>query len=145
MARLRLYGPKGSSEVRRDRSVVDATDWTPDNLSAGETIGGLVADDVTLAAREWQDVRIVADFHGSPLGSESVEVEPLIAVPDPNGGVRKWSTLPKFTLTPNLDGELAPVGGHDCAFRITALALDGATDVSLLATGGRIIQEDGRI
>jgi len=88
MARLRLYGPKGSSEVRRDRSVVDATDWTPDNLSAGETIGGLVADDVTLAAREWQDVRIVADFHGSPLGSESVEVEPLIAVPDPNGGAQ---------------------------------------------------------
>lgn len=141
MAQIRLYGPDGVATVRTVRTVADAPAsglWNPDNLNADEIAGSVVADDVTLDALQWDNVRLVAIFSGSPLGSELVEVEPLIAVPDPSDPInsRTWATLSKFTLSPELDTDIAEVTGHSCAFRMTSLNLNGATDVTLQVTGG---------
>lgn len=140
MAKKVLYASSGVARARSARAAVDAPAsgvWSPDNLNANEIAAPLTADDVTLRGHDWQDVRLVARFAGAPNGAESVEVEPLIAVPDPaNPTQRVWAVLPKETLAPNLDTGVVAIRGHDAAFRITALTLGTATSVSIDVTGG---------
>lgn len=137
-----LYGSDGVARVRAERAAADAPAagvWTPDNLNADEIAAPLVADDVTLRGHDWQTVRLVARFGGTPDGSESVEVETLIAVPDPTDpiGARSWVTLPKVTLAPALATMEVLIRGHNAAFRITDLTLGTATSVSIDVTGGQ--------
>jgi hypothetical protein len=136
---LRLPSSSGTVAVRSARAALDgpaAGLWTPDNRNANEIGGGEVPTDFILDAREWEDVRIVADFAGALSGAETVEVQPLIGIPKNTAPGRDWATLPKFTLAPQLDSDVAPVRGHFSAFRITALSLGTGTSVTLKATGG---------
>lgn len=137
-----LHGAQGRAAVREGRAVIDAADWTPDNLSAGETGGGVVADDVILEGRGWEEVRVVAFFNGAKSGAETTTVQPLrsIRVPGAAPG-REW--VPEgaaLVLAPH--GTISAVipADADLAFRATALTLGTATSLTLFVTGGKRVR-----
>ncbi len=136
-----LYGTNGVVIVRTPRILADAPVaglWTPDNRNANES--GVDPDALTLRGLNLRTARVVARFEAAAGGSASIEVEPIIAVPDHADppGVRTWTPLEKVTLSPDLeDGIVIDLDGHDTAFRITGLTLDGGTDVTLVVTGGQ--------
>lgn len=141
---LRLYSPDAFVTVRSGRTTIDDPTtgvWTPDNRNPVANPPDEEPDppsDFILDAREWEDLRLVAEFAGAPTGAETVEIETLISVPTDSGG-RVWATLQKVTLAPNLATDVVPVRGHFCAFRITAINLTGgATAVKIKATGGTL-------
>lgn len=133
-----LHGAQGRADVREGRGAIDDAAWTPDNLSAGEIGGGVLADDVTLEGRGWEDVRVVAFFGAGFAGSETVTVQVLRSLRDPAGSNgRLW--VPQgaaLVLAPHgtLSGDVQ--ADADLAFRITVLTLNGAADLSLFVTGG---------
>ena len=129
----RLYNTDGNAVVREARTAADAADWTPNNLSAGEISGGVVAYDVCLDAREWSSVRLYPEFVGTPVGTPAVTVEPLIALDSASG--RIWSAMSAVAMNAGKYQDVV-VNGHFVAFRITILALNGTTSVSLHVTGG---------
>ena len=135
----RLYSQDASITVRPNRAVADAADWTPDNLSAGEISGGIVADTVILDGREWDDVQLVADWEllGVPNAGGSAAIEVLISTPDsisPRG--RRWRIIATISSLTSGISALAGIRGHDSAFRITALTMGTADKVQLRVTGG---------
>ena len=147
ITKKRLYGYDGVVTVREARTAIDGPaigTWTPDNLNAGEISGGVVADDVTLDAREWSHVYVVLDFvdgSGNPHAGGIGTVTMLMAVPDANGtNGRRWKEV---STASGLDGDSAtsfePVG-HDVAFRLDNLVLSGATSVSIKITGQQRIE-----
>jgi hypothetical protein len=130
----KLFGPDGSARIRDNRVAIDAIGWTPDNVvnDAG------APDSVLLDAHEWETVRLVARFNGSVNGTETVDVTPLIAVPDPEAPTsRLWSAMPTVTLAPQLDNDEVVVQGHKAGFRIDVLTLGTATSVDIIVTGGQ--------
>lgn len=135
----RLYSQDAAVVVRPNRAASDAADWTPDNLSAGEISAGVIAEAVTLDAREWDDVQLVADWEklGVADVGGALTIEILIATPDAISTVgRRWRILSTVaSLTTGITA-LAAVRGHDAAFRITALTLGTADKVQLKVTGG---------
>lgn len=144
----RLYSQDATVVVRDDLGIQDAAAWTPDNLSAGEITAGVVADDVTLDAREWDTVRLVVDFEttaGAPHVGGTVTITPLVATPYPNNaGGRKWRELASTgALGSGAIYEVA-TEGHDVAFRVTALALAGADVAIVRTTGGKWAGERAR-
>lgn len=145
----RLYSQDAAATVRPDRTAADAATWTPDNLSAPEISGGVVADDVTLDAREWAEVQVVVDFSdgsGGLVTGGSVDLVPLIATPSPlASGGRVWRALATISgLASSGISAAVPVNAHDVAFRISALTLSGAADVSVRVTGGKWAEERAR-
>lgn len=138
ITKQRLYGVGGVATLRSLRDAVDASDWTPDHLSAGEISGGVVADDVTLDAREWTSLRVIANYSllGVPDPGGSVDIMLLMAIPDPtasNG--RIWKELgTTITLTGTISYVVQTVDGHDIAARIDALTLGTADAVTLQVT-----------
>ncbi len=143
ITKQRLHSHDASRIVRSDRTAADAPtsgSWTPDNLNANEIAANVVADDVTLDAREWSTVRVMVDFEdvaGDPATGTSVNVTPLISVPlanQPTG--RFWKELAAITgLTAN-DAVEVSVHAHDSAFRLTAVTLGAAHHLKLRVTGG---------
>lgn len=144
MPKIILFGETGRATVR-SRAVIDAPaagDWTPDNLNADEISGSVAADDVILRADDWEDVRIIAQFIGTPTGSETVSIQAIRSVWKATAPGRDWIPIgDEFPLAPNLASELVLVDGGDMAFRITALTLDGATSVAFVATGGQRLRD----
>lgn len=147
MGKLILFGHEGRTDVRVERGAADAPAagaWTPDNLNANEISASVEADDVILAAAEWEDVRLVAYFNGSPGGAETVTVQPLRAVRVPVAPGREWiSAGDPIDLAPHGASSLVLTDGADYAFRITAVTLDSADDVTLFVTGGQRTREIG--
>lgn len=145
MAKVILFGETGRAVVRLERTAIDAPAsgaWTPDNLNAAEISGGVVADDVILRASDWEDVRVVAEFTGSFTGSETVTVQPLRSVYATAVPGRVWVPIgDPVDLAPHLGSSLVLADGGDLAFRITALTLDGGTNVTLLVTGGQMTRD----
>lgn len=139
ITKRRLYGRDGIVTVRDARDAVDASDWTPDNLSAGEISGGVTTDSVTLDAREWEDLRVVACFTklGVPDPGGSVGVFLLMSIPDATGTCgRLWREMgTAVTLTSTISTLLEEIDGHDVAVRIDALTLGTADAVTLKITG----------
>jgi hypothetical protein len=108
-------------------------------LSAGEISSGVIAEAVTLDAREWDDVQLVADWEklGVPDAGGALTIEVLIATPDAISTVgRRWRILSTVASLTSGITALAAVRGHDSAFRITALTLGTADKVQLKVTGG---------
>lgn len=129
MPQLKIYGPGAQVTVRSNRSAADASDWTPDNTAGGES--GVVLD-----AREWEDVRVHADFLGSPGGSETVTLVPM-ASRRTSAGALVWYDLPEVTLAGDKANDLVLTDGMDVSFRITALTLDSAGGVDIIVTSGQ--------
>lgn len=136
-----LHGPDGRALIRQGRTAADAPAvgaWTPDNLNAGELF---TPYQVTLNGRPWETVRVTpvfTDGAGSVVNGTNVSLVPLIAVPEPLAPLgRVWRELTAIaTLTDDAVAEVA-VEGHLLSFRITAVTLGAATDVRVVATGGR--------
>lgn len=141
MAKLQIHGPRGRIDARLERVAVDAPaagDWTPDNLNADEISEPLEADDVTLRADIWEDVRVLALFNGTNGGSESVTLQALRAV-WVEGAARRWIPLgDPFVLTPDADSELVLADGADLGFRITDLTLDTSDSVTVAVLAGAL-------
>lgn len=144
VSKLRLYGEDGIVTVRDAKTIADAPasgTWSPDNLNAAEIAASVVADDVTLDAREWETVNLFADFvdgAGAPHAGGSVDVTLLLATPD--GGASTGRRWKERMFVEALTGSIVmdvPVDGHDVAFRADVLDLNGATSVLLKVTGGR--------
>jgi hypothetical protein len=143
ITKQRLHSQDASTIVRNDRDAADSPasgDWTPDNLNADEISGGVVADDVILDAREWSSVRLMVDFEdaaGDPASGTSVDITPLIGVPQANQATgRFWKELTAVTTLTAAQAIEVDVHAHDCAFRITAVTLGGADHFKLRVTGG---------
>lgn len=135
----RLYSQDASITVRPNRAVADASDWSPDNLSAGEISGGIVADTVILDGREWDDVQLVADWEllGVPDAGGSMNISVLISTPDSISPVgRRWRVIATISSLTSGISALAGIRGHDSAFRITSLTMGTADKVQLRVTGG---------
>ena len=135
----RLYSQDAAITVRPDRAVADAANWTPDNLSAGEISGGIIADTVTLDGREWDDIQLIADWEktGAPDVGGSANVEVLISTPDPISTLsRRWRIIATISGLTSGISALAGIRGHDSAFRITSLTMGTADKVQLRVTGG---------
>jgi hypothetical protein len=138
-----LYGAQGRTDVRENRPAgTDAANWTPDNLSAGEIAGSVVADDVTFEGRGWEDVRVGAFFGAGFGGAETVTVQTLRAIRDPAGtNGRLWvADGTPLVLSPHGFLSAAITADKDLAFRITALTLNGAADVTIFVTGGKRVR-----
>lgn len=123
----RLYSQAAATTVRDALTGVDAGTWIPEDEGAS-------ADDNILDAREWDTVRVFAEYTGTPSG-ETVTVTPLIAMPRADG-VRQWRELsPVSGLDENAQAEVE-VHGHDVSFRATTVTLGGAASVAVRVTGG---------
>jgi hypothetical protein len=138
----RLLGHDAVVAVRAARTAADsppAGAWTPDNLNAGES----GPDEAILDAREWDTVRVIADFYdgsGNPAQGGSVDLMPLIATREPAGTIgRRWRELTAVTGLAAAAVEV-PVNGHNAAFRITGVVLGGAATVVIKVTGGVTIE-----
>ena len=124
----RVYGPGGAASVRSAVTAADAATWTPDDEG--------VPDDFILDAREWEDVRLMASYVGSPTG-ETVTVQLLRSV-WVAGGPRQWTAVGSAVVVgAHGVSALFPVDGRDVAWRVTSLTLGGATNVGLVASGGQ--------
>jgi hypothetical protein len=146
ITKKRLYGHDGVVTVREERTAADAPaagSWTPDNLNAAEISGGVVADDVTLDAREWEEVYLSIDFvdaAGAPVAGGTVDVDFLLSVPQVGGTRgRRWKVASSVSSLSGDDLAPIPSSGHDCAFRLTAVSLGGANKVNIRVTGGKKI------
>jgi len=138
ITKQRLYGVGGVATVRSLRDAVDAADWTPDNLSVGEIGGGVTADSVTLDAREWSFLRVIADFSlsGLPDPGGSLDVFLLMSTYDPTAPMaRRWKEMgTTITLTDGVSSDIEDINGHDIAVRIDALTLGTADAVTIRFT-----------
>lgn len=149
ITKKRLYSQDATAPVREERTAADAAAWSPDNLSGGEVGAGIVADDVTLDAREWDDVRLVVDFTdgaGGLVTGGSVDVVPMISTPNDLASTgRVWRDLAAISgLASGAVSADVPVRGHDVAFRLSAVTLSGAVDATLRVTGGSWAGERAR-
>jgi len=138
MAKRILFAAGGRANVRETRTAADVAGWDPDNLSAGEISAEVVADDVTFHADDWEDVHIVAQWAGTPGGSEEVTIQPLRAVWKATAPGRDWVPFDApVTLNAAAPSARVAVNRGDTAFRISSLTLLlGADDVTLLVTSG---------
>lgn len=135
ITKKRLHGPGGIADVRLNRTAADAASWTPENEGT--------PDDVILDAREWETVRLVADFHDANdniVAGGTVTLTPLIGVRDYQGSSaigRRWvegTQIAGATVTSWLE---VPVEGHLLSFRINSLALAGAHHFDIRVTAGK--------
>lgn len=122
----RLYSPEAAVTVRDALTAADAAAWKPEDAGT--------PDDNILDAREWETVRVFAEYTGAPVG-ETVSVTPLIAIRQANGQ-RSWRELTAVTGLDKDAQEEVAVQGHDVSFRATTVTLGGATSVAVRVTGG---------
>lgn len=151
VTKRRLYGEDGIAILRSEKTAADAPasgSWTPDNLNALEITGGLVADDVTLDAREWESANLYIDFvdgSGDPHDGGTMDVALLLAVPDSAAtSGRRWKLRQTISALGGTMVTNIPLDGHDVAVRIDAVALGGATSGTIKVTGGRRLRGDIR-
>lgn len=134
----RLYGPDGLADIRLDRSAADAGTWTPEDEGT--------PDDVVLDGREWETVRLVADFHDASdniVSGGTVTVTPLVAIPNYQSGSspgRRWLELPQISGATVTDFTEIASEGHLLSFRIDAIALGGADHLDIRVTGGKFVR-----
>lgn len=138
--KLQVYGPTGRVDVRTGRTVADSPvsgDWTPDNRNADESAE--TPDSLTLRADRWEDIRVMANFTGTPGGAETITIQAIRSVWQAAVPGRFWIPIgDPIVLSPTLQSDLVLTDGCDVAFRITNLSLNGGTDVELVALGGQV-------
>jgi hypothetical protein len=121
-----LYNTDGRAVCRATRAAADAGTWLPTDES--------VPANHILDGRPWEKVQVRPEFDIAPGGTGTVTVQLLKAVPRAGGG-REWIEETAVAIAVNKSADFV-IDGHLVAFRITAVTLGTANNVSIVATGG---------
>lgn len=129
MAKLNLLGQEGAVVVRAV-TAADAASWTP--ADEGDP------NSFIFKGSDWEDINLLAVFRGTTGGTETVTVEVLIGIPDPENNnaliwVQEGTDLSGLS---HLAYNRIQIDGHYVAFRIPSLTLDSADSFDLMVTGG---------